>query len=162
MSRFTKVSAAAVVLMGAVIILSYLTGGHFGDIALAEVYEELRQAKNVTWTEVAYQRVSSKDGEEVWLEPLTRRCMYKAPGRTRVEVLDPESQVRTIIIVDQVVGVRLRLSCEGKKASVWVAVAPTATSLAGLDAGNGWAVPALAEDTALWTDSFSNLLSALK
>lgn len=53
-------------------------------------------------------------------------------------------------------------AAEGKKASIWIAVAQEPYSLAELDRLDNWEAPQLATDTPLWTDSFSNLISALR
>lgn len=53
-------------------------------------------------------------------------------------------------------------AAQGKKASIWVTVASTPESLLGLTNRDGWTTPVVRASTPLWTDSFSNLLSALR
>jgi hypothetical protein len=53
-------------------------------------------------------------------------------------------------------------AAQGKKASSWVAVAPARESLQDLARLEDWTSPQVDEHTALWTDSFSNLISALR
>lgn len=116
MKRIVKTAVAAVLLIGVLLGITQFFGGGNGVAALAAVSARLQQAKTISWTEVAYQRLSSKDGKEVWLEPLTRHCMYKAPGRTRTEILDSDGQVREIVIEDLPGGARLLLNCKTKEA----------------------------------------------
>ncbi|MHC4399243.1 MAG: hypothetical protein ACYTG0_06165 [Planctomycetota bacterium] len=102
--RLTKIAAAAALFIAVCIGLSYLSGTPSVSLSLAEVIEALERAKTVTWTEVFIQRASTKDGKHAWLENLTSKCMYKAPGLQRTEQRDYRGQLREIRIVDFVNG----------------------------------------------------------
>lgn len=51
---------------------------------------------------------------------------------------------------------------EGKRTSSWIAVGASQQSLRDLAQLDGWTSPPVGDQTPLWTDSFSNLLSALR
>ncbi len=116
MRRIARIAAAAVLVIGVGIGISYLAADRNGGVALAEVYETLQQAKTVTWTHVYYLRFTSKDKKTTWSKATTRQCMYKAPGRTRTVELADDGQIQHIEIEDRIRGMRLTLAPAKKKA----------------------------------------------
>ncbi|MHC4398114.1 MAG: hypothetical protein ACYTG0_00365 [Planctomycetota bacterium] len=116
MRRVRRIAAAAVLAIGVGVAISYMTADRNGGVALAEAYEQLQQAKTVTWTEVFYQRLSTKDRKTTWAEACTSQHMYKAPGRTRKVERNHEGQIIGIEIVDQVRGKSLSLDPGKRKA----------------------------------------------
>ena len=53
-------------------------------------------------------------------------------------------------------------SAQGKEASTWIVVAPSEESLSAVASHAEWVGSAFGEGTPLWTDSFSNVISALR
>ena len=53
-------------------------------------------------------------------------------------------------------------SAQGKEASTWIVVAPSEESLRAVANHAEWVGAAFGEGTPLWTDSFSNVISALR
>jgi len=116
--RMTKIAIVAAVLVGVWIGVTHVVTDRNGSVALAEVYEHLQQAKTVTWTNVFYQNISSKDEKSTWVETSTMKCMYKAPGQERTVYLDKNGRPERITIEDSVRGMRLTLFCKKKKATL--------------------------------------------
>jgi len=122
LERISGIAVGAVLLIGAWLAISYVVTDHHGSAvastALAEAYKQVRQAKTLTWTDVFYHDVSTKDGKTTWVETIITRCMYKAPGRTRKVMLDDRGQVQEITIEDRARGMRLELLPKEEKATL--------------------------------------------
>ncbi|MHC4085176.1 MAG: zf-HC2 domain-containing protein [Planctomycetota bacterium] len=116
-SRITKLAAAAVIIVGVSIGISYISKDHPGNIALGEVIKAMQQVKTITWTEI-HEVNPPEDKEGVIYENRghVARCAYKAPGRRRRDVttkLMPNTEIiehRHISIIDLNAGKALLLA----------------------------------------------------
>ena len=110
MKRIAKIAAAAVLVIGAFAGIPQFFGNADGTAALAQAAEHLRQANSVSWTNIFYQNLSSKDQKTTWVEISTMKEMYKAPGLERTVHLDPEGRVQFVEITDHMRAIRLHLN----------------------------------------------------
>ena len=80
---------AAIFVTSAVALLCVWLGSTYfaangpGSMAFAQVFDQIQQAKTVTWKTTIYERFTSKDGKRTWLEATTVQCAYKSPGLFR-------------------------------------------------------------------------------
>jgi len=120
---------AVAVLIAVIIGLPYLIHDGNGAIAFADVLEQMRRAKTVTWTEVqnppeAHPHAPPASG------PVSseRRCAYKSPGHERQEIVQrwPGLERKQVVVFDHNVHRCLVLDLQEKTAYV----APVLTFMA--------------------------------
>ncbi|MHC4177846.1 MAG: zf-HC2 domain-containing protein [Planctomycetota bacterium] len=116
MKRIARIAVAAVLLIGAFVGILQFFGGSNDIASLAEAAEQLRQAKTVTWTMLAYQNVTSKDKKTIWLETESVKYMWKAPGLQREVHINAQGRVHFIRIENHMKGASLSLEPGKKKA----------------------------------------------
>jgi outer membrane lipoprotein-sorting protein len=88
-SRIGKLAAAAIIIIGISIGISYIAKDHPGGIALGEVFKAMQQTKTVTWMEINEVHPPEQENEKVISSGNLghiARCFYKAPGHRRREV----------------------------------------------------------------------------
>jgi outer membrane lipoprotein-sorting protein len=88
-SRIAKPAAAAVIIIGISIGISYIAKDHSGGIALGDVAKAMQQTKTATWTEINEVHPPKEENEKIISSGNlghTARCFYKAPGHRRREV----------------------------------------------------------------------------
>jgi outer membrane lipoprotein-sorting protein len=127
-SRIAKLAAAAVVIVGVSIVISYIPKDHSGSVAIADVVKAMQQVKTVTWMGTHEVDIIEKEG--VFQENLGSigRCFYKAPGRHRQEMTSKRRILKTNLVVedkwtfitDQNAGKSIRLDPEKKTASLLI------------------------------------------
>jgi outer membrane lipoprotein-sorting protein len=100
LKRAVLLAAAAVVLVCVWVGISHFTADGRGNMAFAQMLEEMRKAKTFTWKTTFYERSTSKDGKRTWLEAETRERAYKSPGLYREVWFDEKGQVRAVEITD--------------------------------------------------------------
>jgi hypothetical protein len=100
LSRAVLFAAAAVVLICVWVGISHFTADGHGNMAFAQMLEEMRKAKTFTWKITFYSRSASRDGKRTWLEVETRECAYKSPGLYREVWFDKKGQVQRVEITD--------------------------------------------------------------
>ncbi len=85
-SQIGKLAAAAVIITGISIGISYIAKDHPGGIALGEVFKAMQQTKTVTWTEL--NETTPPQDPNQFQDDLGHiaRCFYKAPSHRRREV----------------------------------------------------------------------------
>ena len=98
--------------------LPYLTSESTGTSAFAKTVEQIREARDITWTTTVYERTTSKDGQRYWYEANVFQNAYKAPGLYRETSLDPQGNVRSIEITDTVQRKVLTLDPAAKTATI--------------------------------------------
>jgi hypothetical protein len=68
----------------------------------AQTVEQIRDAQNITWTTMIYERITSKDGRRHWYITNLRKMAYKTPGLYRETAFDEEGNVAWVEITDAV------------------------------------------------------------
>jgi hypothetical protein len=121
--RKTKTTrrAALLVAAGAVLAcvwlgISYLHAPGVDAVAFAETLGQIEKAKTMTWTSVAYEHVTGKDGKKTWLRKTYDQGCYKAPGLHRTVWLDDNGQPEQVTITDTIHGRELVYLPKEKKA----------------------------------------------
>ncbi|MHC4460306.1 MAG: LolA family protein [Planctomycetota bacterium] len=88
-SPIAKLAAAAVIIIGVSIGISYIVKDHPSSVALGEVFEAMQQTKTVTWTEINEVHPPKEENEKIISSGNlghTARCFHKASGHRRREV----------------------------------------------------------------------------
>ncbi|MHC4745335.1 MAG: hypothetical protein ACYS8Z_25770 [Planctomycetota bacterium] len=85
-SRVARLAAAAVIILGVSMGISYIAEDQPGSIALGDVFEAMKQVTELTWTEVS--EVAIPDDPNVYVSNLghVAQCYFKAPAQRRREV----------------------------------------------------------------------------
>lgn len=90
--RAALFAAAAVLLVCVWLGVSHLSIDGRGSMAFAQIFEQLKKAKTITWTDTYYQRVTSANGKRTWLKREIHQMAYKSPGLYREVGVDDKGQ----------------------------------------------------------------------
>lgn len=88
-NRIGKLAAAAAIIIGVSIGISYIAKDQPGGIAFGEVVKTMQQTKTVTWTEINEVLPPKEENEKIIFSGNLghiARCFYKASGHRRREV----------------------------------------------------------------------------
>jgi len=102
MNRIIVLAATAAAAICVWLGLSYFDTNRAGMSAFARAAEQIRMAKDITWTDTVYVVVTSKDGRRHWHDAHVFKNAYKAPGLYRTTALDKRGNVEWIEITDAV------------------------------------------------------------
>ena len=82
--------------------LSHFGTDGTGASAFAQTLEQIQKAKDITWTDTIYERITSKDGRRHWYRTNVSKFAYKAPGLYRETRFDENGNVEWVEITDAV------------------------------------------------------------
>ncbi len=87
-NRLTRYAAAAVLIVGVSIVISYISKDQqSGSIAFADVMEAMQQARTITWTETT--EITPPDDPAIFQDQVgsVAKCAYKAVGYERRDTI---------------------------------------------------------------------------
>lgn len=117
--RLRWIGAALLVVAGLVWLQS---GPTLDREAFAEAIPGIDDARSVTWTQTAFGRVTSQDGQRTWLRRHRRLCAYRSPGQYRETDLNEAGEPEVVRITDVRSHRTLQLDLRSKKATLTTAL----------------------------------------
>lgn len=113
-TKTTKLAAAAAIIIAALITVNIFDSKR--NTLFAQVSDQIKNAKTITWEITFYTRVTGKDDQSTWIETKTRQMAYKTPGLYREVKFDKDMKIRSVTITDTQDMTELTLIPKEKKA----------------------------------------------
>jgi len=123
MKRTLKIAATAAVIAATWFGISQFTGTTehnvaYAENALADISEQIKKAKTITWKRTLYNEAISKDGKEKWIETTTYHYAYRSPGLQWTGRVNDDGRLVNESVTDNVSLKKVSWNHDSKKA--WV------------------------------------------
>lgn len=118
-NRLKWIAAALLVAAGLVWMQS---GPALNREAFAEAIPGIDDTRAITWTQTAFGRVTSRDGQRTWLRRHRRLCAYRSPGQYRETDLNEAGEPEVVRITDLRSHRTLQLDLRSRKATLTTAL----------------------------------------